>query len=82
MITKNALINHGMNKCREIEDPEIGGFCRGFFLAVELLFPLVESLTIISGKHETLCVDDLEDAQFDANEALETLAKQLERKDT
>ena len=30
----------------------------------------VEALTIISGKHETLCVDDLEDARFDAEQIL------------
>jgi hypothetical protein len=30
----------------------------------------VEALTIISGKHETFCVDDLDNARFDAEEAL------------
>jgi len=30
----------------------------------------IEALTIISGKHETLCVDDLEDARFDAEQTL------------
>jgi len=33
----------------------------------------VEALTIISGKHETLCVDDLEDARFDAEQTLATI---------
>jgi len=33
----------------------------------------VEVLTIISGKHETLCVDDLEDARFDAEQTLATI---------
>jgi ABC-type glutathione transport system ATPase component len=39
----------------------------------ESLKEAVEALTIISGKHETLCVDDLEDARFDAEETLAKL---------